>query len=102
MTRQQQLIALHTHLCERTTLTNTICSGSYEIFKSLGMPDLALFQMKDLFFELDCMGLITAYQHHPGFLAGVINIWTCRVIKREFPHQLSAISKMETVEKHTF
>lgn len=50
------------------------------------MPDLAHFQIKDLFFELHCMGLIIEYRHYESFLDGVTDIWACKVIKREFPH----------------
>ena len=86
MTRQQQLIALHGHLCECTTPTGTKCGSFYTIFRKLGMEHLLLYEMQGLFIELQNMGLITEYTHLPGIQWGIPDRWTCKVIKREFPH----------------
>ena len=85
MTKQQQLIALHAHLCECTTPTGTKCGAFYTIFRMLGMEHLLLYEMQGLFIELQNMGLITEYTHLPGIQWGIPDRWTCRVIKREFP-----------------
>lgn len=86
MTKQQQLIALHAHLCECTTPTGTKCGAFYTIFRMLGMEHLLLYEMQGLFIELQNMGLITEYTHLPGIQCGIPDRWTCKVIKREFPH----------------
>ena len=86
MTRQQQLIALHGHLCECTTPDGTKCGAFYTIFRMLGMEHLLLYEMQGLFNELQNMGLITEYTHLPGIQWGIPDRWTCKVIKREFPH----------------
>ena len=86
MTKQQQLIALHGHLCECTTPDGTKCGAFYTIFRMLGMEHLLLYEMQGLFIELQNMGLITEYTHLPGIQWGIPDRWTCRVIKREFPH----------------
>jgi hypothetical protein len=85
MTRQQQLIALHAHLCEWTTPTGKKCGAFYDRFKIMGMADLQLHEMQALFIELQNMGLITEYTHLPGSKY-IPDRWTCKVIKREFPH----------------
>lgn len=85
MTKQQQLITLHGHLCECTTATGTKCGGFYTIFHFLGMEYFTLDMMQELFNELQNMGLITEYTHISGIQWGIPDRWTCRVIKREFP-----------------
>ena len=84
MTKQQQLIALHAHLCECTTATGTKCGGFYSIFHMLGMEYFTSDIMQELFNELQNMGLITEYTHLPGNQY-VADRWICMVIKREFP-----------------
>lgn len=86
MTKQQQLIALHGHLCECTTPTGAKCGGFYSIFHFLGMEYFTSDMMQGLFNELQDMGLITEYRHMPQVFKGIPDRWTCRVIKREFPH----------------
>jgi len=86
MTHQQQLIALHGHLCECTTPTGTKCGGFYTIFHMLGMEYFTSDMMQALFIELQNMGLITEYTHMPGVQYGIPDRWTCKVIVREFPH----------------
>ena len=86
MTHQQQLIALHGHLCECTTTTGTKCGAFYTIFRMLGMDDLLIHERQALFIELQNMGLITEYTHMPGVQYGIPDRWTCKVIVREFPH----------------
>ena len=85
MTKQQQLISLHSFLCECTTPTGTKCGGFYTLFRTMGMGYLLLDQMQTLFKELQNMGLITEYTHLPGIQWGIPDRWTCVVIKREFP-----------------
>ena len=86
MTKQQQLIALYGHLCERTTPTGTKCGGFYGMFKMLQLDDLVIHERQALFNELQNMGLITDYTHLPGIQYGIPDRWTCKVIKREFSH----------------
>ena len=86
MTHQQQLIALHGHLCECTTPTGKKCGGFYSVFHMLGMEYFTSDMMQSLFNELQTMGLITEYTHMPGVQYGIPDRWTCKVIVREFPH----------------
>lgn len=85
MTYQQQLIALHGHLCECTTPTGTKCGGFYSVFLMLGMEYFTSDMMQALFNELQTMGLITEYTHKSGSKY-IPDRWTCKVIVREFPH----------------
>ena len=86
MTHQQQLIALHAHLCECTTPTGIKCGGFYSVFHMLGMEYFTPTMMKWLFEELQTMGLITEYTHIPGDQYGIPDRWTCKVINRNFPN----------------
>ena len=85
MTHQQQLIALHAHLCEYTTPTCTKCGAFYDRFKIIGISNLQLHEMQGLFIELQNMGLITEYTHMSGSKY-IPDRWACKVIVREFPH----------------
>ena len=85
MTKEQQLVALHGHLCECTTATGTKCGSFYSIFRILKMDDLLIHERQALFIELQNMGFIAEYTHLPGAKHGIPDRWTCRVIKREFP-----------------
>lgn len=86
MTHQQQLIALHAHLCECTTPTGKKCGGFYSVFHMLGMEYFTSDMMQALFNELQTMGLITEYTHMSGVEYGIPDRWTCKVISRQFPH----------------
>ena len=85
MTKQQQLIALHSYLLGITSQTGTKCGGFYTIFHFLGMEYFTSDMMQELFNELQNMGLITEYKHRSGIQWGIPDRWTCKVIKREFP-----------------
>jgi hypothetical protein len=85
MTKQQQLSALHGHLCECTTATGTKCGAFYAIFRMLGMDDLLIHERQALFNELQNMGFIAEYTHLPGAKWGIADRWTCEVINRNPP-----------------
>ena len=85
MTKQQQLVVLHSYLIGITSPTGTKCGAFYSIFRILKMDDLLIHERQALFNELQNMGFIAEYTHLPGAKWGIPDRWTCRVIKREFP-----------------
>ena len=85
MTKQQQLVVLHSYLLECTTPTGTKCGAFYSIFRMLKMDDLLIHERQALFNELQNMGFIAEYTHLPGVKWGIPDRWTCEVINRNLP-----------------
>lgn len=85
MTKQQQLVVLHSYLLDITSPDSTKCGAFYSIFRILKMDDLLIHERQALFNELQNMGFITEYTHLPGAKYGIADRWTCKVINRNLP-----------------
>ena len=85
MTKQQQLVVLHSYLLGITSPTGTKCGAFYSIFRILKMDDLLIHERRALFNELQNMGFIAEYTHLPGAKWGIADRWTCKVINRNLP-----------------
>lgn len=85
MTKQQQLVVLHSYLLGITSPYGTKCGAFYSIFRILKMDDLLIHERQALFNELQNMGFIAEYTHLPGAKHGIADRWTCKVINRNLP-----------------